>query len=250
MVMHIIITVIGAVLSALIALSVHELGHLIAGLAVGFRFEMFVTGFLKIYRNEQGKIRGALNKDLSLIGGVAATIPTNTNADHRKKFALVILSGPLASLIYMLMCFLLLKYTPEPWKLMLAISGASSFGIFFGTVIPNKSGLFFTDRKRFQRLISKTNDALVECALLKLLALQACDNSMKNADYQDILTMKSDKDPFILFFALYYECMYHHDHGNEELENCWHEFNEMSDKLKSPIIKAVKEELTKYIKRS
>lgn len=248
--MNILIIIIGAIFSAMIALTVHELGHLIAGLIMGFRFELFVSGFLKIHRNEQGKIKIGLNKDMSLFGGVAATIPVDPHADNRKKFAIVILSGPIASFLYMLICIFLVNFIAEPWKLLIAISAASSFGIFFGTVIPNKSGFFFTDRKRFQRLISQSNDALVECSLLKLIALQTKEASMKNADYQDILTMKSDKDPFIQYFALYYECMYHYDHGNDELEKCLFELNELSEKLKSPLIKAIKEELNQYLKRS
>lgn len=241
------IYVIGALLMFLVSLSAHELGHLIAGLAVGYRFELFIAGFIKIYRNKDQKIRIGFNKELSMFGGVAATTPRDLNADNKKKFAIIIISGPIASFLFTLLCFTIAGHIPEPWKFFLAIAGAASFGIFFATIIPNKAGIFFTDRKRFQRLLSHGNSSNVEIALLKLITLHSVENNMLNADLHDIETVKTEDDPFIRLFAYYYETMYNYDHKSEMTDYSYNKFAEMADELNNSLIRTVHKELKAYI---
>jgi hypothetical protein len=246
--MEIIIYVLGVVVMFMLALIVHESGHLISGLLVGFRFEMFVAGFLKIYRDQKRRIRIGINKDLSLFGGVAATTPRDISADNRKKFAMVILGGPIASLIFVFVFFGIASLFVEPWRFLFAIAGACSFGVFFGTIIPNKSGIFFTDRKRFQRLISRSETSEIEIALLNLVTLQSVENSMKNADYKDIETVKRDQDPFINLFAYYYEVMYHYDHASDLYMSVYKVFNDKAEQLSNPLIRSIHKELKKYLR--
>ena len=79
-------------------LSFHELGHLIAGIIQGFRFELFVVGPLGIKR-EKGKIKIYLNKNIQYYGGVAATLPIDASPENGKKFANLLLAGPIASIL-------------------------------------------------------------------------------------------------------------------------------------------------------
>jgi hypothetical protein len=85
-------------LALLTALAVHELGHLVAGLLGGFRFQLFVVGLLGVKRTPAG-IRVFLNRDVGLMGGVAATVPVAQDPVNKRKFAWMLLSGPLASLL-------------------------------------------------------------------------------------------------------------------------------------------------------
>jgi hypothetical protein len=71
---------------------VHELGHLLTGLALGFRFQLFVVLFFGFQKPERG-IEFFLNKNPGYMGGVAATVPTGISADNRKKFAPVVAAG-------------------------------------------------------------------------------------------------------------------------------------------------------------
>lgn len=52
----------------------HELGHLVAGWAVGFRFALLIVGPLRVYRTADG-LRLGLNRTLALYGGLAASVP-------------------------------------------------------------------------------------------------------------------------------------------------------------------------------
>ncbi len=245
--MSMLLHIVGTVILIVFSLTVHEIGHLLGGLFSGFRFHLFIAGFLKISRLENGKIKISLNKDLSLFGGVAASLPKEIRADNNKKFAMVIISGPLASLFYSILAFSLIKYIPEYFEYYLLIAGASSVGIFFGTIIPNKSGLFFSDRKRFQRLLSKRKESQVESSLINLISLQIIDKNLCRADYNDIEIIKTDPDRMVHFFALYYDVMYHYDNKIKNLDSCWQEFDKFYLINKTTLLTTMHKELKDYI---
>ncbi|MBK9338328.1 MAG: hypothetical protein IPM98_18010 [Lewinellaceae bacterium] len=70
------------------ALAFHELAHLVTGLGQGFRFQLYVAGFLGIRRDpETERITPYWNTDMQLFGGVAATLPQEDSPDLIKRFA-------------------------------------------------------------------------------------------------------------------------------------------------------------------
>jgi hypothetical protein len=163
----------------LLALAWHELGHLLAGLAQGFRFMLFVVGPLGMRAGRTGKVEVYFNTDGALAGGVAATLPRTGTPEVLRKFARVVAAGPLASLLGALL-FLPLgywgleRYTPEAapylrWLSWLAMAtGGFSVGFFLATVLPGRTGPFFTDRARYFRLIGGGEAALAEQSALEL----------------------------------------------------------------------------------
>jgi len=62
------------VVAIFIGLALHELGHVIAGLMVGFKFRMYIVGPLMIER-EEGRLRFKWNRNLNLFGGMALCLP-------------------------------------------------------------------------------------------------------------------------------------------------------------------------------
>ena len=186
------------------ALGVHELGHLLTGLVQGFRFELFVIFLFGVRRTDKG-IQPFLNRNIGYMGGVAATVPTTKDVRNRKKFAYIVLAGPIASLLFAVVCFLFLMYTRNLlWSFWL-IAAATSIGLFFATTLPTKTGIFFTDRARFQRLISKGQEGRSEEALLQILAQSTVDNSCKNISLQDARILQTDKEVLMRFWGHYYE---------------------------------------------
>jgi hypothetical protein len=81
-----------------ICLVAHELGHLCAGLVVGFRFHLFAIGPLLIERKEAGRIGIGWNRVLSFYGGAVSTLPNKTDG-LRRRYAIAVAGGPLASLL-------------------------------------------------------------------------------------------------------------------------------------------------------
>ncbi|MDZ4681201.1 MAG: M50 family metallopeptidase [Saprospiraceae bacterium] len=160
----------------------HELGHLISGLAQGFKFHLFIVGLLGVRRNmETDDIEWFLNRDVNLAGGIAATIPMRDEPNLRQKFALIVAMGPVVSLLGAILgiglsyAWLPQLETQGTALLRIALNfgfafGAASLLLFAATTIPGKTGTFFTDRARFFRLIGGGKAAEIEQAILTVLA--------------------------------------------------------------------------------
>lgn len=76
---------------------VHELGHVVGGLAVGSRFLLLIAGPLKVTATARGLAVG-VNRNLALAGGLAACLPT-AGHDLRRRLAVMAAGGPVASLL-------------------------------------------------------------------------------------------------------------------------------------------------------
>lgn len=196
------IMMIGIVFFTFIVLAIHELGHLIVGLINGFRFELFVVGPLGLKR-ENNKVKIYLNKNIGYYGGVAATSPIDDDKDNAKKFAQILLAGPIASVLFAVVCFVIAYMVGKPLGIIFYAGGTISIAIFLATTIPSRTGMLFTDRKRYQRLVNPGKDQQVELAMLKIMGRYSKDNSYKNIDKNDINVLVSDELPFIKFFGLF-----------------------------------------------
>src|SRR5947209_4273195 len=76
-------------LALFLVLPIHELGHLVAGILQGFRFQLFIVGLLGIKRVGNG-IKLYLNKNIGYMGGVTATVPVGHNNKNKRKYAIVV----------------------------------------------------------------------------------------------------------------------------------------------------------------
>ncbi len=198
------------------ALAVHELGHLVAGLVQGFRFELFVVGPLGIKRTPAG-IRVFLNRDVGLMGGAVATVPVRQSPGNRRKFAWVLLSGPGASLALAGVAALLFAgSTSGAARGYWLVTSVCSVAILLATTLPRKSGLFFTDRARFQRLMSKGRAGETEAALLSIITQEMTDGGVKNIPLEKARLLQTDKDATMRFWGGYYAYAYFRDNGLTE----------------------------------
>ena len=69
----------------IIAGGIHELGHVILGVFQQFRFYLFVVGPFGIKKDEAGKVKLYFEKNVSLWGGVSATLPSDLDSNNFKK---------------------------------------------------------------------------------------------------------------------------------------------------------------------
>lgn len=240
--------VIGIFLFSFIALGFHELGHLLTGMVQGFKFELFVVGPLGIKR-ENGKIKIYLNKNLGYYGGIAATIPKDDHPDNPKKFANVLLGGPLASVVFAIVCFLISYFIDKPLGIIFYTGGTISIAIFFATTIPSKTGMFFTDRKRYQRLTTPGKNQEVELAILRILGNHSKDNSYQNISRNDIDVLVSDDIPFIHFFGLSSLICFQLEKNKTVEEQVLDDYKEASKNISKNIVKAFDKEIEKYKER-
>lgn len=211
------------------ALAAHELGHLAMGLWQGFRFHLYVAGFLGVRRNPvTDRVEWHFNRDPYLFGGVAATLPTEKSPDLVKKLAAVVAAGPLSSLGGALLILIPIPGTIVNPQLLiesvatrlllvfLFVFGLSSLGLFLATTLPSRTGAFFTDRARFFRLIGGGKAAAIEQAVLELLAQSYTQQPYREMDPAQIALVQSDEAAMMKTFAYSLSYYYHLDRGEKE----------------------------------
>lgn len=165
-----------------LAIALHELGHLLAGLFQDFRLALYTAGFLGIRGTEKG-IKLFFNSDFNSLGGLAATFPEQLSSgpDLRRKFARIIAAGPLASLVAGVSGiaggWLLMQLAHKPASLtesigmiLLFVTGFMSALLFLVTSLPLPTRGFMTDGARFLSLLNGGEKGLREEAGLVVMA--------------------------------------------------------------------------------
>jgi hypothetical protein len=239
------VMIIGIIIMGFIVLAVHELGHLVTGLINGFRFDFYVVGPLGIKR-ENNKVKIYLNKNLGYYGGVAATSPIDDNKDNPKKFAKVLLAGPIASVVFAIVCFVIAYFAGKPFGIIFYTGAVISIAIFFATTIPSRTGLFFTDRKRYQRLVTPGKDQKVELAMINIMGKFTKDNSYKNIDKDDLNVLVTDELPFVKFYGLFNLICFHLENDGVVDEDISREYENLSKKMSKNLVIAFNKELENY----
>lgn len=204
------------ILCPFIAIFIHELGHLFAGLIQGFKLQLFVVAILGIKRVDD-KIKIYFNKELQFFGGIAATSPLQISKNLKNQFAFILIAGPIFSLIFGTLLIVLFNKTDSVFNSSIGITGVISIGLFFATTLPNKSGVFFTDRKRMQRLLDNGRTGEIEYSFIKTSSQLLIDSHYKNISIEDLKMIQSDEEPIIRFWGHYYELKHFEDVGNEEM---------------------------------
>ena len=109
---------------------------------------------------------------------------------------------------------------------------------------PSKTGAFFTDRKRYQRLLSNSKDRKVEMALLRILGIYSRDNnSYKNVNINDIDLVIEDLD--YKYFGLSMKLTYQYEIEGSFNVDTKLSFDEMTPKMPKSFVKLVAIELKK-----
>ena len=226
---------------------VHELGHLLTGLFQGFRFELFVAGFLGFRREEDDSIKMFINKDFNYFGGVAATSPTQQHSDNARKFANILLAGPLASLGFALLCFLLSLMAGPNLLFFLLIGSVGSLAIFLATTLPSKTGRFYTDRKRYQRLVRPGKEREIELALIDVQEKMAGKNGIEKLDVDKLRLIQQDEAPFFRYIGYFYELAYAHKFDTDKIASIKEAMSALEKDIPNNIPNLFEKELEKML---
>lgn len=156
-------------------LALHEIGHVIAGISVGFEFRMITVGVLMLEK-EAGKLKFKWNKNLNTAGGLALCVPRSTN-NILRNFILFTAGGPAMSLLLTFFAYALTWVFPYPaanahighfvLDSYLHITAFTSLVIFVVTIIPAQAGGFYTDGGRILNLWKGGAQAQLEVILLQ-----------------------------------------------------------------------------------
>lgn len=209
------------IIAPIFAIVFHELGHLFAGLFQGFKLELFVVGFFGMKR-EDNKVKVYFNTNIQYFGGVAATSPKSILPDSEliDKYKIILISGPIASVLISIISFILFAIFDNAFNPFWGLLGITSFGIFLATTLPNKTGIFFTDRKRFQRLNDKGESGKIELVFLQTANQLLTGNTYSSLTLDNLNIIKSDRDEVMQFWGHYFEYQYYKEIDNQmELAN-------------------------------
>lgn len=146
----------------LVCITIHELGHMLAGYVAGMKLHFMSAGPLLLLPNKQGKIKVSMNSDLSMmLGMVSSYIPSTTLSDKelQQKMIPIYLGGPLANLLAIAAGFLI-RLIPignvwlwDTTSYFIIINMA----LLFGTALPFGS---YTDGANVSQLIRRKNMSL------------------------------------------------------------------------------------------
>ena len=148
----------------------HESGHALAGIAMGFKFKILTTGPLLIQYTD-GQVSLSVNNNLNTAGGITICLPVSAKG-IRQKFLFYVLGGPLMSLLLTLFSWLMTIISTHFladmfWGIMAFLSAT----IFLVTIWPFKAGsLFYSDGLRALRLLRGGPVAEADVAILSLMS--------------------------------------------------------------------------------
>lgn len=222
-----------AILSFILSSSIHELGHIITGLTQGFKFYLFVAGPFGFKRNDKDKIVFYIEKDISLWGGLGATIPQNDDINNFKKFARVLLGGPITSIVVGIICLPIAIITKG---LFLMLLGGMAISMGIACLIPARNGAFYTDGGRWLRMHKNESTRNVELAIWNLTQSAIINGNHKKLNYDEIKLLINDVDARTQYLGHFYAYYLYKD--NNDLESCEKEKAELEN-LKTKVPKQV-----------
>jgi hypothetical protein len=165
----------------MLIIAAHEAGHIIGGLLVDYWPLRFIVGPLRLEWTPEG-VRAGLNRSISLSGGLAAMAPVGLH-DLRRRALVMVSGGPVGSLMFGVQCLALWLATsdflmgPDAGTFrrlaagVLVFLGFGSLLIGIITLIPTRTGGFYSDGARLRRLLREDESAEQEVALLALTGL-------------------------------------------------------------------------------
>jgi hypothetical protein len=146
------------VFAIFLAITIHELGHLIAGWAVGFRFSVIRIGPFSL-NLEHGKLRIRMRREMSVLGYAGMHIDSVRRL-HRRML-IYIAAGPVANLLSVPATVLLINYVfPRAGESWIAVPAAefAVISLLFAILsfVPIQSGLL-SDGARIDMLLRSRN---------------------------------------------------------------------------------------------
>jgi hypothetical protein len=200
-----------------LTIAIHELGHLLTGLAVKFRFRLISIGPV-MFEREQNTLRFKWNTNFNTYGGVALCLPTN-QAQLTRRFALFVAGGPVASLVWGVITLALTLHVNLDRSIyglyvadfFIFISCFLTFAVALSSLIPMRSGGFYTDGGRLLNLLRGGFKAKVEATLLQYIAYAASGIRPRHQDPAPLHTLihHTEESPMKVIFhgLLYYQSL-------------------------------------------
>lgn len=229
-----------------IIILVHELGHLIAGFAVGLKFLMISVGPFKIQKTGES-IRPGINRHLNASGGLTLMIPEHNDPDKSKMFWFIA-AGPLANFILGIITLSIVvmlsdDQTGQTMNYILYLLFTTGFiSIILGlvSIIPSESHAFESDGRQIldmyrggEKAISKQQLTILSVSILNGTRPREIDKSLLQA----VLSRLDSQSPVQAASARFIEAYHLLDCGKyEDAERVLDSLIENLEKQKNPML--------------
>ncbi len=207
-------------LLTILAVALHEAGHIVGGRFAGFRFMLYIVGPLRVAREADG-IRVGLNRSLNMGGGLALMLPPDGIASPGA-LARFIAGGPIASVLATLLfgAAAALAGPGTDLRMFLVIGLATNAGISLGSLLPTRVGGFDSDGRQLLDLRVGGHEGE-----LRLLGRALTTDSLfgtrprdwhraRLARLQEVAAGRTGPHALLAFLLAYY---HHLDRGETEL---------------------------------
>ena len=226
-------------------LAIHELGHILVGLAQGFAFQLFVIGPLGIKAEKNG-IKFYLNKELAYYGGVAASTPVDDDPSNAKKFCSHD-SRRSAGIIDC--CY----FSTDPCcylsfiiydKLRIGTFGLYLIGSIFCHYHTFKNRHVFLQTARgIKGLRHRVKTQNTEIALLNIMGVFYRDNSYRNVNEADILALMDADTPFYSYFGYFNKICFVLEIEKKLDRDAWEKYQSLKPSVSKNITKSFDKEI-------
>lgn len=186
----------------LLALFIHELGHVISGICSGYRFNYLTIGPISIENSNRLRIKR--NDSWFLFGGVASCSPLSSDlsaiAKQHKRF---VAGGPVFSIMAAMIGMIVGMYTEKEWMTHFGIFNAL---IFLATILPYR-GAIKSDGRVLLELTKggkQTEEFLISLLLIKEMNSPAHPADWSEAYIQQARTLKPTADNVMVGYILFY----------------------------------------------
>jgi hypothetical protein len=165
-----------AVLSFLVVIAVHELGHVAAGTLVRFQFRLLTVGPF-MWEKEGGGLHFKWNKNVNAFGGLALCLPMDTQ-NLERRFVWFAAGGPIGSLVLTVVSYVGLNWlvpaSPSFANYSLEFFWLMTFTLstvtLIVTLVPMRSGGFYSDGARIMNLLRGGHKAKIDAVTLNTIA--------------------------------------------------------------------------------
>lgn len=195
----------------------HELGHLLAGMATGMRPIALGIGPLRYERTLAGwrSYRGSVQHG---IAGFAALLPHGQRSEGRTAQAMMLAGGPLANLLIALACFVAVPTLDGSPRLSAGLLGLGGVALVMGVanLLPfTVASGWRSDGRNLLDLVHRAPDAALYLALQRIVGLSLAGRRPREWPAAALPAATPDLPPTMLAISSHMLCLSHAMDGGD-----------------------------------
>ncbi len=133
----------------------------------------------------------------------------------------------------------------QPTEFFIFYTWVISFFIFLATTIPSKTGVFYTDRKRYQRLKSEGKEKEIELAVLEASRYWVSKKPISGMDIKELEKIITDDSAMFRHSGYYYVLSHIVESDRSRIPEVRAKMKELEEELPSTFIKMMEKEIAK-----